>query len=340
MNSNPLPEGKIDAEVLKGYLSELPVGEEVIIKPGIGRDAAGIRVDSSYISVATDPITFACENIGFYSVAVNINDIVCQGCVPRWYTACLLLPTGTTRGQLKTYWQDLVEALKRWNISGVGGHTEVTPAVNTPLLCGQLIGEPYRTRLLDPAGAKPGDVIYQWRPAAIEGLALMAREHGEKLEDFVSSEDIDEFKLLLEDPGICIWPQAEFLLKSRHLKALHDPTEGGLATAVHELAEAAGCGVEIQAKKIIWPAGSEKLFKKLDIDPLGLLSSGCLLVVVAGDAAGEFEEERPDELVRIGELTSSKKRRLVLSGSESKELPRFNQDQLIRAFELLDGISG
>ncbi len=340
MSSQVLPEGKIVPEFLKECLSSLPAGEEVVIRPGIGRDAAGIRVDSSYISVATDPITFACENIGLYSVAVNINDIVCQGCVPRWYTACLLLPPGTTRKQLKNYWRELVEALKRWNISGVGGHTEVTPAVNTPLLCGQLIGEPYRSRLLDPAGAKPGDVIYQWRPAAIEGLALLAREYTEKLEKCISSEDIDEFKLLMEEPGICIWPQAEFLLKFRHLKALHDPTEGGLATAAHELADAAGCGVEIQQEKIIWPAGSEKLFKKLDIDPLGLLSSGCLLAVVGGDAAGEFEDGRQDELVRIGELTSSKNRRLVLSGSESKELPRFNQDQLVRAFELLDGLTG
>jgi len=328
MNLNskqPLPEGKLDPDLLKELLAELPTDESITIKPGLGLDAAGIKVETDYISATTDPITFAAENIGTYSVAVNINDIVCQGCRPRWYTASFMLPPGTTRQELKHLWRDLKQALKKWNVAAAGGHTEVTDAVNRPLLCGQIIGEPVAEKLLTPQDIKPGAVLYQWRPAALEGLALLAREHEEKLKEYINTEKLIRLKKLLEEPGICVWPEAEKLLQIKELTALHDPTEGGIATAIHELAEASGCGVKIRENNLLWPPGGIELARNLGIGPLGLLSSGCLLVVTNEKLI------KPSEfsLTEIGRFTGGQDKILVNSRGKTTALPRYNQDQLL-----------
>ncbi len=332
MTNKVLPEGKLNSELLSGCLSELPTDEDVVIKPGIGIDAGGIKVRSEYISIAADPITFAAENIGHYSVAVNINDVVCQGCRPRWYAASLLLPLGTTEKDLKEYWQDLVQALNRWQITAVAGHTEVTDAVERPLLCGQIMGEPLGEKLISPEGAKAGQAIYQWRPAALEGLALLTCEYEKKLTAWLDSETVDQLKKLLDDPGICVWPDSRKLFNYGEPVALHDPTEGGVATAIHELADAAGCGVRGDAAAIKWPDKAEKLFSGLSIDPLGLLSSGCLLVVY--DAS--FEPPSVLGLNKIGELTEEKERIMIDTAGEKNPLPRYSQDQLLKAFKIME----
>ncbi len=320
-----LPEGKLEPALLEELLTELPTDATITIKPGLGFDSAGIEVEGDYISAATDPITFAAQNIGLYSVAVNINDIVCQGCRPRWSTASLMLPPGTPEQELKSLWRDLAQALKKWDVAAAGGHTEVTDAVNRPLLCGQMIGEPVGENLLDPREAKSGAYIYQWRPAALEGLSLLARENEDKLAKYISRNNIKKMKSLLQDPGICVWPEAEKMLRMEELTALHDPTEGGIATAIHELADAAERGVEIREDSLLWPPGGKELARKLEIDPLGLLSSGCLLVVTSD----KLSDPGDYSLTQIGRFTEDQEKILVDSQGSAVPLPRYNQDQLL-----------
>lgn len=338
MPPRELPSGKIDPSLLRQLLKELPTSDRVLIKPGVGVDSSGLRVDSDRIAVAVDPITFAGEDLHFYSIAVNVNDVVCQGCEPLWYSVSLLLPPGTTETKFKSLWHSLNEVLNDFRIDSAGGHTEVTDAVNRPVLAGQVIGEPLVQDFLDPAAAEPGDHLYQWRPAGIEGLALLAREHGQQLSNLIPDDTgLDYYAKLLEDPGICVWPDCRHLFKTGDLKALHDPTEGGLATGVHELAEAAGCGVEVFEDNILWPRGIKKLLGKLGADPLGLLSSGCLLAVYPEKLSDQSADPgAPCNITRIGRLTDSSERKLVAGDGVGSPLPRYHRDQLLTAFENLE----
>ncbi len=328
-----LPEGKLDADILRKSLERLPTAESIVIGPRVGVDAGVIKTSSDYLSVAVDPITFTTRQIGVYSVAVNINDLVCQGFRPVWYSTSLLLPVGTTRSQLEIIWEDLVEALEQWNIAVVAGHTEITDGVNRPLLAGQMLGVPLQDLPLDPANANPGEGIYQWRPAALEGLALLACEFPQAWERLFPELELSYFQNLLNEPGICVWPAARELFSTAMPSALHDPTEGGIATALHELAEVAGTGLVVEQNKIVWPDHSEEIFQKIPVDPLGLLSSGCLLVVYSEKQYQKLGPAVRENLRRLGRLTANPGIYMLDSSGNSRKLPKFTQDQLLKGFD-------
>ena len=115
--------GKLPHEFLSKLLNQLPPHDvDLIIPPGIGRDAAGVKIGDKLVAVTTDPITFTIDHLAMYSVAVNINDVACLGCRPKWYSAVLLLPPDSTQEQVETIWQELIEQLAQYNIQPIGGH--------------------------------------------------------------------------------------------------------------------------------------------------------------------------------------------------------------------------
>lgn len=328
--SNFLKLGKVSPRLLKELIDALPAFDaSVIIPPGIGMDAAGLKIGSCFISVTTDPITFSTQHIGNYSVAVNVNDVACLGCRPRWYLASLLLPPGTTEAELKAIWKEIVEQLKKYHIQSIGGHIEVTEAVSRPVLTGQVIGEPVGDHLLNIADSQPGDQILLWERIAIEGTALIAREKSEQLKKYFSRSQITEMQQLLFSPGICVWPFVKKLLPQPGLVGMHDPTEGGVATALHEIADAADCGIVVHAEKLSFLANTLELGKILHFNPLGLLASGCLLSVCKTEVKDEILNRFTGTFLRwIGELTQNKER-ILKYNDRDEELPRFDQDELI-----------
>ena len=318
-----LPVGKVDYRLLRDLLKELPTDHpDLVIPPGIGYDAAGIKNNSNLIAVACDPITFTVDRIGTYSVSVNLNDIACMGCRPKWYSSNLLLPQGTTALQLREIWTDLCKALRKYNVHAVSGHTEVTPAVNQAILSGHVIGEAIENRFLNPEDAKPGDELFLWQGAALEGTAILANERYDELIPFLGKEKLNRMAKFIDDPGICVWPFVEKLLPNPSIVALHDPTEGGICTAIHEVLDASKLGVEIDGDAIPILPETKELSYILRFNPLGLLASGSLLIIAKPDANLN--------LPKIGTLTD-KKERLIKRGGAPSKLPFFLQDELISA---------
>lgn len=324
--------GKVPTKLLSRLIQQLPTdNKDMVVPPGLGRDAAGISINGQLVAVTTDPITFATNHIATYCVAANINDIACLGAKPRWFTANFLLPEHTSEHQLEELWRELTEQLKRYNITAIGGHTEVTTAVNTPILVGQMIGYAMNTSLLNPGNASIGDRVLLWRKVAIEGTALLAFEKYNELLNHFDEATLLNMQKLLYDPGICVWPLVEKLVPTTGLVALHDPTDGGLATALHELAEAAGTGVLVNAEQIHYLPETEKLARLFNIDPLGLLASGSLLIVCRPDAEQAILEKlRGEDIISIGELTSSPNV-LIQQGDRIEQLPRYDKDEIIKA---------
>lgn len=328
MSNGALPEGKLDAGVMKDLLADLPLDDSVRVPPGVGLDAAGLRVHDRHVAVAVDPITFATDRPATYSLAVNINDVVCQGCEPRWYTASVLLPAGSTRKDLRDLWTDLVQAVRRHDVSAVSGHTEVTGAVNRPLITGQIIGVPLGEEFLDPRRAAPGDRLFLWRPAALEGASLLARERRSSVTDRMGEKTCKKWKRLLDEPGICVWPAGRNLVMDPAVIGVHDPTEGGVATALHELADAAGTGLRVERGSIPFPVEFQSFCGDLGFDPMGVLSSGCLLLVVERGRADGFRSRHGTGVRSIGRLSEAGERQ-IRSGDTVEPLSRFDQDRLL-----------
>jgi hydrogenase expression/formation protein HypE len=323
--------GKLDHDFLKQLLAKFPkTDKSIIIPPGVGLDAAGIKTSNKYLAITTDPITFSTTNLGTYSVAVNINDVACLGCKPRWYLACLLLPIGTTKKQLASICQNLASELKRYDIQAIGGHIEVTKAVTTPVIVGQMIGEIIGNKLLTPQDGKSGDQILLWRSVAIEGTALLATKQHKLLQKHFSLKKIKAMQNLLFKPGICIWPLVKKLVPCKGLVALHDITEGGIATALHELADASSLGLKINGEAIPILLETKKLAKILNFNPLGLLASGSALILCRKHAVNQIiKKVGTKDLAVIGELTKNKQR-ILISDKKKSKLPRFDSDEILK----------
>jgi len=330
-----LTPGKLKASFLKNLIGKLPTRDSsIIIPPGIGLDAAGVKIGNQLVAITTDPITFSTNQIGTYSVAVNINDVACLGCKPRWFSASLLLPLKITEIEVKRIWKNLATELQRYNVKAVGGHTEVTSAVNIPIIIGHMIGETIGSKLLNPRDAKPKDKILLWRKIAIEGTALLAKEKYTKLKKFIKPADLKKMQNFLYQPGICILPLVEKLVPIKGLVAIHDPTEGGIATALHEVAEACNCGVKINRALIPIMPETITLQKIFDFDPLGLLASGAALIVCQPQAIDNiFNKLENEPLTVIGELTESKNR-VMISNGKKLPLPKYDQDEVINALSV------
>jgi len=329
-----LRQGKLPTVLLRKLIQFLPVADRsLIIPPGVGLDAAGLEIGNRLIAVTTDPITFATDNIAAYSVAVNVNDVACLGCHPRWYSGVLMLPYGSSETLVENIWTELARELQRYGITSVGGHVEVTKAVNVPILVGQIIGEAVRDELLDARNISPGDQILLCQAIAVEGTSLLAQKRASELSSILDVDNINKIQNFLWNPGICIWPYAEKLFSIPDLVALHDPTEGGIATALHELADVAGCGLVVDCEKISVLPETKQFSQLFNFDPLGLLASGSLIIVCKPKAVDQvIQQLGANQVMPIGAFTNEQHRNMNFRG-EIKDLPRYDQDELIPALQ-------
>jgi len=282
----------------------------------------------------TDPITFAAREAARYLVAVNSNDLAVMGAQPRWLLVSALLPEGIPAAQAAALFDELKEACAQAGIALVGGHTEMTVGLDRPILVGCLLGTVRRDRLVRSSGARPGDAILLAGGIALEGSAILALEHAGALRRRGVPEDVIQRAAgWLRDPGIGVLPAARLLNAEGGVHAMHDPTEGGLATALHELAEAAGIGLRIRRDAIPVLPECRTICEALGLDPLGLLASGALLAAMDPDAV-------PSALARlrqagipaalIGEAAPASQGRNLLEGESCRPLPEFARDELAR----------
>ena len=280
----PLPSGKIPLELLAQLLAELPpLPPEVQLGAAIGEDACGIEVPAGVLVVAADPITLTSEEIARLSVIVNANDVAVTGARPRWFLAVVLVPPNTPEGVVRDLFGALSRALSELGAHLVGGHTEATPAVNRPVVVGQMIGLAESGKVVSTGGFGPGDLVLQVRPAPIEGASVLAREAAERLEELPPS-IVQEAREALDRPGISVVSPA-LLATALGAKALHDPTEGGLAVGLHEMASAAGVRISIDEEAVLWFEPGLAVCRALGADPWSTLASGTLVAVFAPDAA-------------------------------------------------------
>lgn len=335
--SSSLPPGKLPGDMLQRLISQYrtPTDETVVVNASYGFDAAAISVGGDTIVIKSDPITFATSDAARYVVAVNANDIACMGGIPRWLTVVALLPEhATTPQSVEALFSDLHDACVAENIMLVGGHTEITIGLDRPILVGTLLGTLRETGLLEPGRAAVGDELYVTKSIAIEGTALLASELAGSLRASLGHEIIQQAASLIDNPGISVTRDAHVALDTGVVTALHDPTEGGLATAVHEIAEASKLGAAVDRDAIPILPATESICAHLGIDPLGLLSSGALLIAARPGGRDILRHAFADAgipLAHIGVLTDGREGCTISRQGASTMLPRFDSDELARA---------
>jgi hydrogenase maturation factor len=331
----PLSAGKLPADALEAILSRLPAADaRVVVGPRLGEDAAVIEMGDRYLVVAADPITFAYDRAGWYSVHVNANDVAVLGAQPRWFLAVLLLPEGTaTTAMAEAITSDIGETCHLLGVSLCGGHTEVTVGLDRPIVIGQMMGEVEKDRLVRKDSLATGDRVLLTRGAAIEGTALLARERRKWLERRLGSPLVSRAQHLLFDPGISVVEAARTATEAGLVHAMHDPTEGGVATGLWELARSGGRGLCVQADRIPILPETAAVCSALGIDPLRLIASGALLIAApSGEAPGVARalEERGIPVADVGEILESGEaiqievsgRRVPLEPAERDEIAR------------------
>lgn len=309
----------------------------VIIGPRVGTDAAAIDMGDSVLVVKTDPITFATDDAGWYLVNVNANDIACMGAEPKWLLVTALLPEKHTTEVLVTeIFESLEKASTSIGVTLVGGHTEITIGVDRPILVGHMLGETTRNQLLDIRSAQPGDAILLCKGIAIEGTALLVREGSDERLSNIDPAVLQQASRFLTDPGISVVSAAKTLTDSgATVRGMHDPTEGGLASALRELSTAAGLSAEIDRDAITIYPETSAICGALNLDPLGLISSGALLAVidpqdVALAIAAIAEAGIP--CVQIGSFTTLGSDVCFKTADGPSPMPEFAVDEIARYF--------
>jgi hydrogenase expression/formation protein HypE len=236
-----LPVGKIDPEILgKFLLLYTKKDERVVIGAGIGEDAAVIDMGPILLVAKTDPITHVTGEIGRYAVHINANDIAAMGGTPRWFLATILVPKGSKAERVGSIFSQLSESCEEIGVVYCGGHTEVTSSVNNPVVIGQMLGEVSRENLKPTSGACEGDDLIMTKTAALEATAIIALEKEKELKKHFPQELISRAQRYLREPGLSILEEAGIMAGMKSVHALHDPTEGGIATGIFEIAAASG----------------------------------------------------------------------------------------------------
>lgn len=327
-----LPYGKIPLDILREVVfKNLGVKrDEVTLGPSVGIDGTVIDIADKSLVISMDPITGAIERIGWLALNINANDVATFGVEPAFLFSCILLPEKSDKKMVETICAQMDRAAKELGMAIAGGHCEVTPGLANPIVVGCAMGMTEKGKYVTAGEAKPGDALILTKSAGIEGTAILASDRAEQLKNAMSTETLQNAMDFYNQ--ISVVKDALTAFKTGGINAMHDPTEGGVAGGIHEMADASNLGVKIFEEKIQLKPETIKICDFFDIDPLQLISSGALLI----SAKPEFTEKIISRLQQkrisasvIGEFLENPQTRIMISKSgKIQTLPRPSFDHL------------
>lgn len=341
MSSPPLPDsltnGKLPHPLLARLLAHLPTAHpRLLLGPGVGEDAAVIDFPADCLLVAkSDPITFATDAIGHYAVNVCANDLAVTGATPLFYLPTLLLPAHSSNEvTIQAIFDQIAVACDQLGIVVAGGHTEITAAVNQPVIAGTLLGQVARDSHITSGGCRPGDQLLLVGEVPIEGASIIARERRTDLLALGwDAAALDRAANYLYQPGISVVQPALAAARSGLVTAMHDPTEGGVTTAIWEMAQAARAGVAVDLDAIAVNPLSARLCAAFGLDPLGTIASGALLATATPANVPALLQRWADIGWAgrvIGQITPSENGCMASRSDQTLPFPSFPVDEITK----------
>lgn len=321
-----MKEGKLDFGDLQQIIqnSRKVKREEVIVRNDVGEDCSVINFGKDEAVFSTDPITGSDSNIGKLAVNINCNDIASSGGEPVALLVTILAPTTSTLEQIKEVMDEISEEAAKINVEIIGGHTEVTSAVNQIIVSITVIGKHKQGGTVRTSGAKVGDDILVTKKIALEGTAILANDQEERLQKILSEDEINHAKSLIKYISVL---KEGMIATKLGANSMHDVTEGGLLGGLFEMAMASNTGFEIYEEKIPLLDVTKKIADEFKIDPLRLISSGSMLITIKdGNKLVEKLKDEGIESTIIGKVTEEKG--ILVSNGVKIEVEEPKRDEL------------
>lgn len=325
MKKGKLSEAVLDRSVFKIIRHRR---SEVVLRPGIGLDCAGLVFEpDDAIVMSTDPITGAAKDIGTLAVHITANDLASNGADPVGIMVTALLPERLSESKFKVIMKDIESVCSKLNMEVIGGHTEVTDVVNSPVISVTGVGKIKKDRMLSPKNMKPGYEIVMTKYAGLEGSAIISSAKEEELKERYPSYIIDNAKAFIEE--ISVVEDSRIAMKNGAV-FMHDVTEGGIFGALWEVAGAAKMGLKVDLKKIPIRQETVEICEYFDINPYMLISSGSMLIVTEdGNAMVDALMSAGINAAVVGRLMEGKDR-IIVNGEEIRYLESPSCDELYK----------
>ncbi len=276
---------------------------ETIVKPAVGEDCCVLDLGDNLCVVSTDPITAANENAGLLSVTISLNDLASSGAQPVGILTTALLPPGISENEIAEIFKSINQKCKELGIDVLGGHTEITDAVNKTILVTTAIGKVEKGKLVTSGGASAGDDILMTKAAGLEGTAIIASDKRESIKDVLTTEEIGNAKGFINEISVL---KDGLIAAENGATAMHDVTEGGILGAVWEICRASGRGAQIDTELIPVRDETDKICRHLNLNPYKLISSGSMLITCPPESSARLcakMHENDVACTRIGSVT-------------------------------------
>ncbi|MEM2024739.1 MAG: AIR synthase related protein [Desulfurococcaceae archaeon] len=307
--------GKLDWKFMSEIISYLPLDDvDVVLGPSQGEDAAVVRIRDGFLVAHSDPITTGVKRSGYLAVHVASNDIAVRGVKPKWFLPVILLPSGFSESAVKELFRDMALAMREVEGVAIGGHTEVTPGITRPIINMTVLGFT-RTRVILTRDAKVGDYVYVVGRVGGEGAGIIAWDLEETLlQKKVDRGMIEKAKQYIYEIGVT----SVALRIKDYVNSMHDATEGGVLQAIRELAVASRGCIKVHRDRIRLESTVEAITRAVGVNPLKLLSSGCLVATVPPAAKKDFEcalEDLKRPYTLVGEVMEGSGELILLDGT-------------------------
>ncbi len=324
--------GKLDSDLLeKAVINKIKhKRQDVLVHAGVGEDCATIDFGEYECVMSTDPITASVNDIGRLCIHISCNDIASNGIEPVGILLSVMLPEGTTEDDLSAIMEQAADAAEECGVEIVGGHTEITTAVNQPVIVSTAIGRGKKGQSASAEKIKVGDCILMTKSAGIEGTGIIAGDYEEELAEFLSEEERNEAKALLSKISVVKEGMAAGSIGTH---GMHDVTEGGILGAVWEMCRIAGVGAELWDEAIPVEAVTKKICAHYDIDYLRLISSGSMIIMASPDKKSAILEKLEAEGVaarEIGRILPIEEGLYLLKDGEKQEIEPPRADELYK----------
>ena len=283
-----LETGKLDSELLKQIVfNKIKYrSKDVKVRPGIGEDCAVMDFGDYECIMSTDPITAAVSDIGRLAIHITCNDIASNGVQPLGIMLAVMLPEGTTAADVEHIMGQAAETAAQLKVEIIGGHTEVTPAVKQPVIVSTAIGKAVSGMSQSGNDMQAGDYVMMTKSAGLEGSGIIACDYGKELDGYMTEAELKTAVSFLDRVSVV----AEGIAAgSVGTHGMHDITEGGILGAVWEMCQIAEKGVQVWEDKIPMEPETAKICEFFHIDPLRLISSGSMVIIVPADKREAME---------------------------------------------------
>lgn len=318
--------GKLNWDDLKEIIdgSRKVRRDDVRIRSGVGEDCSVVEFGSYECILSTDPITGADTNSGKLAVHINCNDIASCGVEPIGILVTILAPENTSLDEIKEVMKEIGEETQKLNIEILGGHTEITRAVNKMVISCTVIGKAPKGKAVATSGAKEGDDIIVTKQLCLEGTSIVVNDYKNKVKDILTEEEIEEAQnytnyLSVVNEGI--------ISGNFGVNSMHDITEGGVLGALWEIAEASNMGFKVYKEKMPISNITQRICRECSIDPLRFISSGSMLITTKnGNELIEILKKEGIKATIIGKIIKGKG--ILVDKNIEKEVEPPERDEL------------